>query len=66
MTAIDEMLALFKGELSLDDILYGMPKKRLFELRDIRYNRLVDEVKSQERMMAENERQNIRNSILKK
>ena len=56
-------------------MIYGMPKKRLLELRDIRVERLMNEQKSlenmqkqqeaeQERQSREQERENARNKIL--
>lgn len=56
---------LFKGELSLTDILYNYPYKRLIELRDARMQRLVREQK--ELSEKENIRKSaeIRSSILK-
>jgi len=63
MKSLDELLALFKGELSYTEIM-GMPKKRLYELRDVRYKRLVDELKSQEKQYKDMERDNIRKEIL--
>jgi hypothetical protein len=56
---------LFKGELSLNDILYGMTKKEFIELREARIKRLQ---KDQEEMRIERERlerSNIRNQILR-
>ena len=50
---IDETLALFKGELSLHEILDELPKKRLIELRDIRLKRLLDEQKDLEKQQKE-------------
>lgn len=40
------MLELFKGQLSMHDIMYGMTLKQGYELRDVRYKRLVDERKA--------------------
>ena len=56
-------------------MIYGMPKKRLLELRDARVERLMNEQKDmekmqkeqeaeQERMQREQERENARNQIL--
>lgn len=56
---------LFKGELSLTDILYNYPYKRLIELRDARMQRLIREQK--ELTQKEDLRQSaeIRKTILK-
>lgn len=59
-------MGLFKGELTLHDILWGMPKKRLFELRDARIEQLKEEQKANEDAMRDAERQNIRDTILAK
>ena len=59
-------MGLFKGELTLHDILWGMPKKRLFELRDARIEQLKEEQKANEDSMRDAERQNIRDTILAK
>ena len=59
-------MGLFKGELTLHDILWGMPKKRLFELRDARIEQLKEEQKANEDAMRDAERQNIRDTILRK
>lgn len=56
-------------------MLYGMPKKRLLELRDTRVERLMaeqkdmekmqrDQEEAQERIQREQERENARNQIL--
>ena len=36
-------------------MIYGMPKKRLLELRDARVERLIDEQKDMEKMQREQE-----------
>lgn len=58
------MLTLFKGELTLEDILYNLPKKRLLELREARKKALEEEQKELDRMTSERERANIKNRIL--
>lgn len=58
------MLQLFKGELSLEDIMWNLPKKRLYELREARRQALIEEKKELDRMQQEEERNNIRNRIL--
>jgi hypothetical protein len=58
------MLGLFKSELSINDILWGLPKKRLFELRDARIQQLKDEQEANEKAMKDAERKNIRDQIL--
>ena len=63
---IDETLALFKGELSYEDIMYNIPKKRLFELRDVRIKRLSEEQKALDRQQKDAQNQMVRDSILKK
>ena len=62
---IDTTLALFKGELSLKDIV-DMPFKKLVSLRETRVKRLTDEAKSVEQEAKATERQNIRNTIMQK
>ena len=59
-------MGLFKGELTLHDILWGMPKKRLFELRDARIEQIKAEQKANDDALAEAERQQIRDTILRK
>lgn len=58
------MLSLFKGELTLEDIMWNLPKKRLYELRDTRRKALKEEQDELERMQNEKDRSNIRNRIL--
>ena len=58
------MLSLFKGELTLEDIMWHLPKKRLYELRDARRKALKEEQDELERMQNERDRSNIRNKIL--
>lgn len=58
------MLLLFKGQLSLQDILWGLPYKRLYELKDRREARLLEEQKELDNMKVEQERKNIRKTIL--
>lgn len=58
------MLSLFKGELQLEDIMWNLPKKRLYELRDARRKALKEEQDELERMQNERDRSNIRNKIL--
>lgn len=58
------MLLLFKGQLSLQDILWGLPYKRLYELKDSREARLLEEQKELDNMKVEQERKNIRKTIL--
>jgi len=59
------MLALFKGELTLEDILENIPKKRLIVLRDVRIDRLTREQKMMEEQQKQIESQNIQASIMK-
>lgn len=58
------MLSLFKGELTLEDIMWHLPKKRLYELREARRKALKEEQDELERMQNERSRSNIRNTIL--
>lgn len=55
---------MFKGELTLEDIMWHLPKKRLYELRDARRKALKEEQDELERMQNERDRSNIRNKIL--
>lgn len=59
------MLALFKGELTLNDILWGLPYKRLYELKETRERKLINENKELERMTHEKQSNAIRNEILR-
>ena len=63
---LDECLTLFKGELSLEDILHNLPTKRLIELRDARVNRLVEEQKQMMKEQNEMQRKALHDEILKK
>ena len=65
INGIDTTLALFKGELSLNDIV-DMVFKKLVSLRETRVKRLVDEAKAAEKDARDTERKNIRNSIMQK
>jgi len=58
------MLALFKGELSYDDIMNKIVFKHLIELRSARVQRLIDEQKSEEERRSEMRKEQIRNQIL--
>ena len=55
---------MFKGELSLDDIMWKLPKKRLYELMETRKQVLIKEQEELERLRGEEQRASIRNSIL--
>ena len=59
-------MGLFKSELTLQDILWNIPKKRLFEIRDARIEQLKAEQKANDDALAEAERQQIRDTILRK
>lgn len=59
-------MALFKGELSIYDIYYVLPFRRLLELRTARVERLIEENKSEEEKMQEQRKKQIRNRILQK
>lgn len=58
------MLSLFKGELTLTDIMWNLPKKRLYELREARRKALKEEQEELEKMQNEQQRTSIRNQIL--
>jgi hypothetical protein len=58
-------LALFKGELSYEDIMWGMPKKALLDLRDARVKRLSEEQKTLEEQQREVQRQAFRDQVMK-
>ena len=58
------MPSLFKGELTREDIMWHLPKKRLYELREARRKALKEEQDELERMQNERDRSNIRNKIL--
>ena len=62
---IDELLAMFKGQLSFTDVV-DMPYKKLVSLRDARVKRLMDEAKDMQKEQNEMRSQNIRNQILQK
>ena len=55
---------MFKGELTLEDIMWHLPKKRLYELRDARKKALIEEQKELDAMRKEQDRANIRQTIL--
>jgi hypothetical protein len=57
---------LFKGELSLTEILHELPFRRLLELRTARVNRLMDESKEIEKESKKSESESIRNRIISK
>ena len=60
------MLSMFKGELSLTDILHNLPKKRLYELREVRKNILLEERKEFEKLQKEKQTQTVREEILRR
>lgn len=60
------MLTLFKGELTLQELLWGLPRKRLLELRTVRRDQLIAEQKEMDRITRERESNNIRNQIMAK
>ena len=55
---------LFKGQLSLHDIMWGLPYKRLYELKDERQNRLLEEQEEINKMTEEQKRAETRSRIL--
>ena len=59
------MLTLFRGQLSLQEILWGLPYKRLYELKESRERKLIEENKDLERMAQEKQSTAIRNEILR-
>ena len=58
------MLTLFKGELTLNDILHGLPKKRLIELRDAKLRALKEEHDEMDKIREEQSREQARRAIL--
>lgn len=60
------MLALFKGELTLNEIMWGLHKKRIIELRDTRRKQLIAEQKELDRITNERNSASIREQILSK
>ena len=58
------MLTLFKGELTLNEILYGLPKRRLMEIKKARLERLKQEERDLKKLEQQHERQTARNRIL--
>ena len=61
---LNDTLSLFKGQLSLHDIMYGLPMKRLLELRETRKEELIEQQKELEKMQSEKQSNDIRQSIL--
>lgn len=57
---------LFKGELTLNEIMWGLPKKRIIELRNMRRKYLKEEQEELDRMTREQNSNNIRDQILAK
>lgn len=57
------MLTMFKGELTLDDIM-SMPKKMLNNLKEARLERLEAEEKYADELRRNNERESIQKQIL--
>jgi hypothetical protein len=57
---------LFKGELSIEDIMDGMPKKRLLALRDARVERLQQEERALKQEQELQQKQAIRDTIMQK
>ena len=58
------MLTLFKGELTLNDILHGLPKKRLIELRDAKLQALKAEHEEMDKLREKESREQARRAIL--
>lgn len=59
------MMVLFKGELTYNEMMYGMSKKKLFELRLARVNRLIEEQKELEAQRKAEESKQIRENIMR-
>lgn len=57
-------MALFKGELTLNEILYQFPYKRLMELVQTRQDRLIEEEKSFKEAQEQMDRDQARQSII--
>ena len=57
-------MAIFKGELTIDDILWKLPYKQMQELINSRQERLMEEEKMLDEAKANQEREDARNSIL--
>ena len=55
---------MFKGELSYNDIMYGMPRKRLLELRKARVQRLIQESESVKKQQEAMNREMIQQRIM--
>lgn len=55
---------LFKGQLSVTDILYRIPNKLLREMRDEKIRMLEEEQKEMENSTKEQQRQMARDQIL--
>ena len=58
------MLALFKGELSYEDITRRMTYKHMISLRDARVEQLINEKKELEIEAERQEKEKIRNTLL--
>ena len=60
------MLELFKGQATLKELMYDMPLKVSYRLREARVNRLIKEREAMDKGMKQQESANIRNAILAK
>lgn len=60
------MLSLFKGELSYNDIMFGMSRKHMMALRDARVRALIREQEEMEKERKKAEQERARNQILAK
>lgn len=58
------MFTLFKGEMTLDDILNGLPYRMLIELRDTRIDRMKREHEEMEKEAKRREKAKIRGQIM--
>ena len=57
---------MFKGQLSYNDILYGMSYRQLLELKAARVERLVEEAEDLDKKTKAQRSQEIRNDIMRK
>jgi hypothetical protein len=60
------MLAVFKGELSYEEIMHKIPKKRLQELYKARVDRLIEERKELEKSQKKQESDMFKDQFMRK
>ena len=58
-------MAIFKGELTVCDIMYNLPYKLVNKLKDARIKQLEAENKAHEQMMKQQQSSDIRKNIMK-